>query len=59
VQAVSDNEYRAALAEIRQLVEHEPDHGTPEGNRLDALSMAAEAYELGASVLGLADTEAR
>jgi antitoxin component HigA of HigAB toxin-antitoxin module len=59
VRVDSENEYRATLAEITRLVEHEPDRGTPEGSRLDALSLAAEAYEAGCRDLALEDVETR
>jgi antitoxin component HigA of HigAB toxin-antitoxin module len=33
------------MAEIRQLAEFEPDRGTPQGERLEALAVLVEAYE--------------
>jgi antitoxin component HigA of HigAB toxin-antitoxin module len=57
---VTEAEYRAALAEIARLVEREPDRrGTPEGERLDALSLVAEAYESGRHLADLGDAERR
>ena len=40
----TEADYRQALSEIRQLAESEPDRGTPEGDRLDALALIVEAY---------------
>ncbi len=42
---VSEADYRCALAEIRRLAESEPDRGTLEGDRLEVLAAAVEAYE--------------
>ncbi|CAH2031886.1 helix-turn-helix domain-containing protein [Trichlorobacter ammonificans] len=39
----TDEDYRAALAEIEQLFDAQPD--TPEGDRLDVLATLVEAYE--------------
>ena len=44
-QAVSEADYRRALAESRGLVAAEPDRGTPDGDRLDVLTSLAEAFE--------------
>ena len=41
----SDAEYRAALREASAFFENEPELGTPEGARFDALVAAIEAYE--------------
>jgi HTH-type transcriptional regulator / antitoxin HigA len=59
VQIASDSEYKAALAEIMMLVEREPDRGTPEGDRLDALSLVVDAYDADRHALALEDVEAR
>lgn len=55
----SETEYQDALAEIRRLVEREPDRGTPEWHRLDALSLVAEAYEAEGHTLALEEAETR
>ncbi|CAB3801195.1 DUF29 family protein [Paraburkholderia fynbosensis] len=41
----TDDDYRAALAEVSALVDQEPESGTPEGNRLEILSILIEHYE--------------
>jgi HTH-type transcriptional regulator / antitoxin HigA len=41
----TDEDYRAALAEIEPLMMLDPEKGTPEGERLNALADAIEAYE--------------
>jgi len=41
----SEAEYRQALAEIMDLVAMEPDRGTEDGDRLDALAVAVDSYE--------------
>jgi HTH-type transcriptional regulator/antitoxin HigA len=56
---VTEAEYRTALADITRLVAREPDRGTPEGERLDALSLVAEAYESERWVLDSEDAERR
>ena len=43
--AVSEADYMQAQAEVRHLIEVEPDRGTPEGDRLDALASLIAAYE--------------
>jgi antitoxin component HigA of HigAB toxin-antitoxin module len=58
-QVVTEAAYTQALAEIRRLVAFEPDRGTPEGERLEALTSIAEAFEVDRSVLDLADIETR
>ena len=52
-------DYVQALIEIRCLVTSEPDHGTPNGDRLETLTCLAEAFEAQRHVLDLADVEAR
>jgi antitoxin component HigA of HigAB toxin-antitoxin module len=42
---VTEAEYQQAMAEIRRLVEGEPDRASPEGHRLDALIVLVESYE--------------
>jgi antitoxin component HigA of HigAB toxin-antitoxin module len=58
-QVVTEAEYTQALTEIRRLVTFEPDRGTPEGHRLEALTCLAEAFEAERFLLDLADIEAR
>lgn len=41
----SDVDYLAALAEIDQLAEGDPEPGTPRGDKLDVLATLVEAYE--------------
>jgi antitoxin component HigA of HigAB toxin-antitoxin module len=43
----TDDDYRAALAELSALVDQDPEPGTPEGDRLEVLSILAEYYEGG------------
>ena len=52
-------DYLQALIEVRYLMTFEPDRGTPDGSRLEALTCLAEAFEAQRSVLDLADIEAR
>ena len=58
-QAVTEAEYIQALLEIRRLVAAEPDRGTPEGERLEALTSLAETFEADLCLSDLADAEAR
>jgi antitoxin component HigA of HigAB toxin-antitoxin module len=58
-QAVSETDYARAYAEIRRLMEAEPDRGTPEGDRLDALAGLIEAYEANGSAGDRSDIEYR
>ena len=44
---ITETEYRAALAEMVHLAEAEPDRRSPEGRRLAALAVPADAYEVG------------
>jgi HTH-type transcriptional regulator/antitoxin HigA len=44
-QVGSEADYQKVMAEIRQLAELEPDRGTPQGERIEALAMLVEAYE--------------
>ena len=39
-------DYKAALKEISRLVQHDPDIGAPDGDRLDVLSILVQAYEV-------------
>lgn len=41
----TDADYRAALAEVSPLFDHEPEPGTPKGDRFDVLVTLIEAYE--------------
>ena len=52
-------DYLQALIEVRYLMTFEPDRGTPDGGRLEALTCLAEAFEAQRSVLDLADIAAR
>jgi antitoxin component HigA of HigAB toxin-antitoxin module len=59
VQVVTEAEYTQALIEIRRLVNAEPGRGTPDGDRLEALTCLAEAFEAERYLRDLADIEAR
>jgi hypothetical protein len=41
----TEDDYRAALAEVSALVDRDPERGTPEGDRLEILSILVEDYE--------------
>jgi HTH-type transcriptional regulator/antitoxin HigA len=41
----TDADYKAALKEVSRLMEHDPDLGTPDGDRLDVLVTLVQAYE--------------
>ena len=41
----SEGEYRAVLTEVAALMEEDPEPGTPEGDRLDALVTMVQSYE--------------
>jgi HTH-type transcriptional regulator/antitoxin HigA len=41
----TEADHKAALKEISALMEHDPELGTAEGDRLDILSTLVEAYE--------------
>jgi HTH-type transcriptional regulator/antitoxin HigA len=41
----SEADYLAALSEIEQLMDSNPEQGTPSGDKLDVLSTLVEAYE--------------
>jgi HTH-type transcriptional regulator/antitoxin HigA len=41
----TQEDYRAALAEVSPLFDREPEPGTPEGDRFDVLVTLIEAYE--------------
>lgn len=56
---VTEAEYQQALAEIRHLVEGEPDRASPEGHRLDALTALVEVYEAPNFGLSPIDMEGR
>lgn len=38
-------DYQAALKDISALMEHDPELGTPDGDRLDVLATLVQAYE--------------
>ena len=40
----TDDDYRAALAEVSPLFDDEPEPGTPEGDRFDVLCTLVEAF---------------
>jgi HTH-type transcriptional regulator / antitoxin HigA len=42
---LTDDDYRAALAEVSPLFDNEPEPGTPEGDRFDVLCTLIEAFE--------------
>jgi antitoxin component HigA of HigAB toxin-antitoxin module len=52
-------DYLHALIEVSYLVTFEPNRGTPDGDRLEALTCLAEVFEAQRSVLDFADIEAR
>jgi hypothetical protein len=41
----TEDEYRAALVQVSKLVDQEPESDTPEGDRLEILSILIEHYE--------------
>jgi HTH-type transcriptional regulator/antitoxin HigA len=41
----TEQDYKAALAEISQLIDKDPALGTPEGDRLEVLGTLVQAYE--------------
>lgn len=41
----TEADYKAALKEASRLMEHDPEPGTPEGDRLDVLTTLVQAYE--------------
>lgn len=41
----TDQDYRAALKEVSALFDHEPEPGTPEGDRFEVMVTLIEAYE--------------
>jgi antitoxin component HigA of HigAB toxin-antitoxin module len=56
---ITVSDYIRALMEIRCLIASEPDRGTPDGDRLDALICLAETFEAQRYALDPADIEAR
>jgi antitoxin component HigA of HigAB toxin-antitoxin module len=56
---VTEAEYQQAMAEIRHIVEGEPDRASPEGHRLDALTAPVETYEAPNLLLSLIDADSR
>ncbi len=41
----TEADYRTALEEISRLIDSDPDIGTPEGDRLNALTTLVQSYE--------------
>lgn len=41
----TEQDYKATLKAIAVLMDHDPDAGTPEGDRLDILATLVQAYE--------------
>ena len=41
----TDDDYRAALADVSALVDRDPEPGTQEGDRLEVLAALVERYE--------------
>lgn len=41
----TEADYKAALKDASHLIEHDPDLGTPDGDRLDVLTTLIQAYE--------------
>ena len=41
----TEADYKAALRVISALMETDPDHGAPDGDRLDVLAILVQAYE--------------
>jgi len=56
---VAEADYARTLAEIRSLIEAEPDRGSPNGDRLDALVSLVESYEADRCEEAAADIENR
>jgi antitoxin component HigA of HigAB toxin-antitoxin module len=52
-------DYLQVLIEVSYLMTSEPDRGTPDGDRLEALTCLAEAFEAQRYSLGRADIEVR
>lgn len=51
----TEADYKAALKVISQLMENDPDVGTPDGDRLDVLATLVQAYETKNFLIGLPD----
>ncbi len=51
----TDADYTWALEQIEPYFEHEPEPGTPEGDRFDVLATLIEAYEAKRHVVPVAD----
>lgn len=51
----TEADYKAALKVISQLMENDPDVGTPDGDRLDVLATLVQAYETKTFPIGLPD----
>jgi antitoxin component HigA of HigAB toxin-antitoxin module len=54
----TENDYRAALAEVSALVDLDPEPGTPDGDRLEILSTLVERYETAHFPFGVTVREA-
>jgi HTH-type transcriptional regulator/antitoxin HigA len=59
VQVGSEADYVNALIEIRRLAEAEPDRGTPEGDRIEALAVLIETHDADGDLCKLEDVENR
>jgi len=51
----NDADYKAALRELSAGFDHEPEPGTPEGDRFEVLLMLVEAYEASQFPIDLPD----
>lgn len=51
----TEADYKAALKVISQLMENDPDVGTPDGDRLDVLTTLVQAYETKSFPISLPD----
>jgi antitoxin component HigA of HigAB toxin-antitoxin module len=56
---VSEADYRQELSEMRQLAEFEPDRGTADSDRMDALALVVEAHDPDRRERDLEDAENR
>lgn len=51
----TESDYLAVLKEISTLMDQDPDEGTPDGDRLDALATLVQVYEAKHYVIALPD----
>lgn len=58
-QSLASSNYSLVLDEIRRLVDAEPDRGTPDGDRLEALTILAEELDAEAHGFDAEDVAAR